>query len=82
MDRWGVGNLAQAFAGYAALPAPVALKPWYAVLGYSKPVPKDEAEAAYRRLAKLYHPDSATGDAAIMSELNRAISEARAGGVS
>lgn len=80
MDRWGVGNVEQAFAGYAALPAPdpTVLRPWWEVLGYSTPIPLSAAEAAYRSLAKISHPDYLAGSHAKMAELNRAIAEARA----
>jgi hypothetical protein len=55
IDRYGVGTLAQAFAGYAALP-PTA-DDWWLVLGVSPTATRDEIQAAHRRLASEHHPD-------------------------
>lgn len=71
MDRWGVGTAAQAFAGYEYLPPP---KTWRDILG--DPRSRDDAEAAFQRLAKMHHPD-AGGSTATMAELNEAIAAAR-----
>ncbi len=54
-DRYGVGTLEQAFAGYAALP-PTALD-WSIVLGVSPSASRDEIIAAHRRLIATHHPD-------------------------
>lgn len=54
-ERWGVGNLEQAFTGYVALPAPMQ---WWNVLGISPQATEDEIRAAYRQLAKVHHPDA------------------------
>lgn len=54
-ERWGVGNLEQAFTGYVALPAPVQ---WWDVLGVSPQATEDDVRAAYRQLAKVHHPDA------------------------
>lgn len=53
-ERWGVGNLEQAFTGYVALPAP---EQWWQVLGVSPEATPDEVRAAYRELARQTHPD-------------------------
>jgi hypothetical protein len=77
-ERWGVGTRAQAFAGYAALPATTA-RPWRQVLGLDgagHPLTVEAAEAAYRRLARERHPDTG-GSHDAMAELTRAIAEAR-----
>jgi hypothetical protein len=58
-ERWGVGSLDQAFAGYAQLPDPDARKPWE-VLGISATASDEEIRKAYYNLARQYHPD--TGD--------------------
>ncbi len=54
-DRWGVGNLEQAFQGYLALPAPES--PWQ-VLGIAPTADEDEIRSAYRELVRKTHPDA------------------------
>lgn len=56
-DRYGVGTLEQAFAGYAALPANTAHN-WRAVFGLGDDV-RDLArvDERYRELARTAHPD-------------------------
>lgn len=56
-ERWGVGSLDQAFAGYAALPDPNA-RPWWDVLGVSIDADNAQIDSAYIKLAKRYHPDN------------------------
>lgn len=56
IDRYGVGTLDQAFAGYAALPP--ATTEWWAVLDIAPNAPLDEVEAAFRALARRAHPDA------------------------
>ena len=78
-DRYGVGTLDQAFAGYSALPPPgssSSLWPWHEVLGLRAHASLAEAETEYRRRAKVAHPDNG-GSAERMAELNAAIAEAR-----
>lgn len=74
--RWGVGDLAQAFAGHRALPPVGAPRPWWEALGFSKP--PDEAESAqrkYKALISQYHPDRG-GSHDRAAELNAAWQEA------
>lgn len=72
MERWGVGTVEQAFAGYEALPPPVQ-RHWREVFG----VPKDadvgaaDIEARYRAMARECHPDRG-GSHERMVELNAA----------
>lgn len=73
IDRYGVGSVEQAFAGYAQIEAPRA---WWQVLGVSATATPAEVEAAYRRLAKQHHPDAGGSDA-VMAELNRARQEGK-----
>lgn len=60
IDRYGVGTLERAFAGYAALPPK--RDPWWIVLGVQESATLDEAEAAYRRLVRQLHPDLREGE--------------------
>jgi hypothetical protein len=79
-DRYGVGTIDQAFAGYSALPPPGGTsrptRPWHEVLGVNRFATLEEAEIEYRRRAKVAHPDNG-GSAEHMAELNAAIAEAR-----
>lgn len=74
MDRWGVGSVEQAFTGYAALPAPADPDDWRTILG--RPRTLAEADEAYRREARIRHPDNGGSNAA-MAALNLAIAAAR-----
>ncbi len=73
MDRYGVGTIEQALAGYKALPADTAAD-WRNVLGLPKVghVTTDDVDLAYKALAKRTHPDIAGGSEAEMAHLNRA----------
>lgn len=68
IERWGSGDMvAQAFAGFVALPNP---EQWWHVLGLdSASVTIEEIEAAYRRAAMTAHPDRGGSDQA-MSRIN------------
>lgn len=68
MDRWGVGTLEQAFAGYQALPEP---EQWWQVLGVKADASIDEIDAAWREKARKDHPDVG-GSTAAMARLNAA----------
>ena len=58
MERWGVGSLDQAFAGYAALPEEATGEPWWKTLGLNAPPASEHAvRAAYRDAARRAHPD-------------------------
>lgn len=68
-ERYGVGTLEQAFAGYAALPPNAAID-WRAVLDFGPgQVTVDDVQAKYRLLARKAHPD-AGGSEVEMSRLN------------
>ena len=75
MERWGVGRAEQLFAGYTALPPPIAPGDWRAELG--SPATLGEAEAAYRERIRSAHPDAPGGSTARAAALNAAIAEAR-----
>jgi hypothetical protein len=68
-DRYGVGTLEQAFAGYAALPPTAA--DWWQVLEVSQSATAEQIEAAFRTLARKHHPDVG-GDHATMAKLTEA----------
>lgn len=56
-DRWGVGSLAQAFAGYAALNEKTEPTCWE-ILDVAPHSPESQIMDAYRRKARETHPDS------------------------
>lgn len=77
IDRFGVATVSEMFAGFTALPAPGAARPWREVFGFNPgPVTKDQIEAAYRQASKSAHPDRPGGSHDAMAELNRAKAEA------
>ncbi|MCR4374208.1 MAG: J domain-containing protein [Acidobacteria bacterium] len=75
IDRYGVGTLEQAFAGYAALPARG--DTWRSAFGFSPddPVTADAVEAAFRTRARESHPDVG-GSHEAMAALTNARAEA------
>lgn len=81
MDRYGVGTLDQAFAGYTPLPPPGAdnRPPWRAILefGGDAKVTRADILARYKALAMKLHPDRG-GTQEGMAQLNRARDEALA----
>jgi hypothetical protein len=73
-DRYGVGTVEQAFAGYKALPADSAAD-WRKVLfgeQLPSPVTKDAVDQAVRSMAKTRHPDIQGGSVEAMTQVNRA----------
>lgn len=76
IDRYGVGNIEQALAGYRALPASAGS--WFIVLEFNDP-PKVWAvvEARYKSLARVHHPDVAGGNTETMAKINAAYDTAR-----
>ena len=71
IERYGVGTIEQALAGYRALPADTAAD-WRAVFGLTGSVTVDQVDAAYKALAREKHPDVTHDDGAAMAHLNRA----------
>lgn len=56
LDRWGSKSFVDAaFTGFAALPSPEMLKPWWEVLGIDQHASKDEIRSAYRRKSMELH---------------------------
>ena len=75
VDRYGVGTLEQAFAGYQALPAQAAS--WFVVLEFTQPPTRWElVENRYKSLARLHHPDLG-GRGETMAKINAAYQTAR-----
>jgi hypothetical protein len=76
-DRYGVGSVEQAFAGYKALPADTA-RDWRHVFGFKAGTEPsmDEVDRAFKALARGQHPDSG-GSHEMMAFLNRARDFAR-----
>jgi hypothetical protein len=72
IERYGVGNMEQALAGYKALPADTAAN-WRAVFGFAKDSTPtlDQVDVAYKTAARAKHPDRGGTDIE-MAHLNRA----------
>ena len=77
IDRWGVGSVAQAFSGYAALPERAGGRSWGEVLGLvvGRAYDREAIEQAYRRKAREAHPD-AGGSTEAWLELQQAREQA------
>ena len=73
--RWGVGDIAQAFAGFRALSAVGAVRPWWELLGISPQATAEQIKARFRNLATLHHPDRG-GNTNQMAEISAAYQEA------
>jgi hypothetical protein len=70
IDRWGAGEMfKQAFTAFAAPPVP---KSPHEILGVRPDATQQEIDVAYRRKAKLFHPDAPGGSESAMVELNKA----------
>lgn len=76
IERYAVGDIAQAFAGYKALPAAPAKRSWWEVLGYANPVTFKEAKDRARELLRDLHPDRG-GNHVQAAEINVALDEAQ-----
>ena len=72
IERYGVGTIEQALAGYKALPADSAAD-WRNVFGFTmqQRISAEEVQSAYRERAKVAHPDKG-GTEEMMSHVNRA----------
>lgn len=74
----GAETLDRAFTGFAALPSSTDGPSWWVVMGIKETATVDEINNAYRQLARLTHPDSATGNETAMTMLNIARDQALA----
>jgi len=74
--RWGTGEMvASAFAGFKALPeqaGPSSGSAWWEVLGVPSTASATVIEEAYKRKARLAHPDRPGGSHELMQQLNQA----------
>ncbi len=75
IERYGIGDMNQAFRGYTALQP--ATCEWWLVLGVPRDSPMARIEAAFTKLAKEHHPDRG-GSANQMARLTEARELARA----
>lgn len=77
IDRYGVGSLDQAFAGYVGLPAKG--QTWRTTLGFGPDeiVTVEMVERAFRERSKSAHPDIHGGSHDAMASLTSARAEAR-----
>lgn len=78
-DRWGVGNLRQAFAGYGLkqLAEVGARKSWWEILGVAEHASTAEVKERFRELAQMHHPDRG-GNGNQMAEISAAYEQALA----
>lgn len=70
IDRYGVGTMEQAFAGYAALPP--STQDWWLILGVAQTATLAEIEEAFKALARKHHPDLPSGSHEMMARLTEA----------
>lgn len=73
VDRYGVGTIEQAFAGYKSLPADTAADWRMVIFGVKEwRGGVEDVQAAYRARARQVHPDVPGGSDDAMAQLNRA----------
>ncbi len=72
IERWGASQmLERAFAGFAALPAAVAKREWWEVLGVAPSTHPADVREAWKAKAKIAHPDRG-GSHEAMAAVNEA----------
>ncbi len=76
IERYAVGDIAQAFAGYKALPAASTKRRWWEVLGFELPPSYQDAKGRARELLRDLHPDHG-GNHNQAAEINAALDEAQ-----
>ena len=78
IERWGVGDLRAAFAGYRLLPEAGSSTPWWRVLGIEADATEDKIRRAYRQRAKETHPDKG-GTSEAFKQVQAALDQALIG---
>lgn len=59
LERWGAKEMVSAaFRGFQALPAPKQQETWWEVLQVSQAASEQEIREAFRKLARVAHPDA------------------------
>lgn len=77
LSRWGAKEIvAAAFQGFQALPAGTSSGSWWQTLEVQSTASELEIEGAYRKLAKLHHPDVG-GDPMTFHRINDAYRQAK-----
>lgn len=79
IERYGVANMSEMFAGFTALPPPTSSsRPWRQVFGFKSDAyaVKDVIDMQFKILARQFHPDKQGGSHALMAELTAARDEA------
>lgn len=82
IERYGVGNLEQAFTAYTALPAggqSSASPSWWEVLGCAHDTDVDEVIRLAGRAVRRHHPDTGDGDVVRYQLALEAFRQARKG---
>lgn len=73
--RWGVGDVAAAFAGFRQLPGVGVKTPWWEMLKVDPSASKDQIRARFHDLIQQHHPDRG-GNANQAAEITAAYNEA------
>lgn len=75
-QRWGCTNIEQAFRGYTAIPEKCGGLSWWDTLKIPSTATAEQVEDAYKRLAKIHHPD-AGGDVEAWTKIRQAFDQAQ-----
>ncbi len=75
--RWGCTNIEQAFRGYVAIPEKCGGASWWVTLGVPSTATSDQVDAAYKKAAKIHHPDVG-GDVEQWTKIRQAYDQAQA----
>ena len=73
--RWGVGDVAAAFAGFRQLPGVGVKKPWWEILGMGETRDRTRVQERFHELIQRHHPDRG-GNPNQAAEITAAYNEA------